>query len=173
MSAIDFPLFLVQYNPARGGTQKNQLQHLRESLPGWYEILRICLMIMVRVVPKTPINYIYWINSLALFRRLLQLFHFSFRQDTKSWKENDKDLSTDSNNLFKRWDLEYLCQSDLSTSQSKTTTSLIMNFFEQRKDNSDMSYWGSFWISLRLVKQFGTAKNSNALTTISARHPFH
>lgn len=184
VSALDFPSFSLQCNPADGGKQMNPLQHLRESVPA-SSGQNLVRMWNICSDDNDGDNLLEQFIS-HLEDSCLTLVGIPFSVLDK--KAEKKILTARRQGLIDR--LEQSSQRDEILSASviliyqqaknllilgKTMTSLVMNIFEQEKKIPkrvtevllDLKRENDSPEMLHLAKKFGTAKNSKALAAIS------
>mmetsp|Transcript_24032 Transcript_24032/g.37666 ORF Transcript_24032/g.37666 Transcript_24032/m.37666 type:complete len:803 (+) Transcript_24032:2-2410(+) len=188
VSALDFPSFSLQFNPADGGQQNNPLQHLRESLPGSSGLN------LVRLWKICSDDYDGDKDGDELLEQFishledscLTLVGIPFSVLDK--KTEKKILAARRQGLIERLEKSSQLDEILSISviliyqqvknsmiSGKTMTSMVMNRFGQEKKiptrvtevllNLKRENSASPEL-LHLVKQFGNAKNSKALAAI-------
>mmetsp|Transcript_7882 Transcript_7882/g.16124 ORF Transcript_7882/g.16124 Transcript_7882/m.16124 type:complete len:800 (+) Transcript_7882:123-2522(+) len=192
LSALDFPSFSLQYNPAEGGKQKNPLQHLRESLPGssglnLVRMWNICsdgnddddgtkdadelLDQFISHLEDSCLTLV-GIPFSVLDKKAEKKLLTSRRQGLIDCLEK----SSQQDEILRTCVILIYQQTKSFMISGKTMTALVMNLFEQEKKiptrvtevlmdlkrDNDVSPE-----LLHLVKQFGTAKNSKALAAIS------
>eukprot|EP00984_Skeletonema_dohrnii_P001192 scaffold371_cov84-Skeletonema_dohrnii-CCMP3373.AAC.3 len=191
VSALDFPSFSLQYNPAEGGKQKNPLQHLRESLPGssGLNLVRMWSICSdgnddddgTKDADELLDQFISHLEDSCLTLVGIPFSILDKKAEKKLLTSRRQGLigrlekSSQQDEIFRTCVILIYQQTKSLMISGKTMTALVMNLFEQMKIPTRVTEVlldlkrdnGVSPELLHLVKQFGTAKNSKALAAIS------
>ena len=194
VSALDFPSFSLQYNPAEGsgGKQKNPLQHLRESLPGssglnLVRMWNICSDCNddddgTKDADELLDQFISHLEDSCLTLVGIPFSVLDKKAEKKLLTSRRQGLidrlekSSQQDEILRTCVILIYQQTKSLMISGKTMTALVMNLFEQEKKIPTrvtevlLDLKRDNCVSpelLHLVKQFGTAKNSKALAAIS------